>query len=271
VEEEKDWLGRLQRCVAAVRDWEQRISGFEDVEPRSSLDKDDAGLRGNPVRSAAWYGLVTAVDHLGLGADMTDRGLTLRPSALFTVTRAALLGASQAVWVLSGGRNERVSRALSIASDEVTLHRTFVRDYADDSFIRQRQPVEFVEELDRLVERLTQEWSLLDDLRKGRPYAGRFNSTLMMQDAAAFLAKAESNADWLRLALAHEWRMASAAAHARSWPLHVRSTQTGQLPDGSEVRRLTTSVSDLVQSYAAAVLMTNEAWRLWDLRRRKHV
>lgn len=271
MDDDKVWLRRLQRCVSAVRDWEKRMADPDEVEPRSSLDKDDVGLRGHPVRSAAWYGLVTAVDHLGLGADLAEKGLTPRPSSLFTVTRAALLGASQAVWVLSGGREDRIYRGLSVASDEMTLHRTFVRDYAGDPFIRARQPTEFVAGLDDLVARLTDEVNVLSEARKGKPYGGRFHSTVMMQEAAAHLAARESDDEWLRLALAYEWRMASAAAHARSWPIHVRPTERTRLTDGGEIRRMTSTLGEVVQSYGSAVLMTSEAWRLWDLRRRKHV
>lgn len=48
---------RPQRCLEAARSWEQRVGFPDKIEPQSSLDKDDEGLSGNPVRSAAWAGL----------------------------------------------------------------------------------------------------------------------------------------------------------------------------------------------------------------------
>ncbi|MEW1984613.1 hypothetical protein [Pseudarthrobacter oxydans] len=265
------WVVRLQRAMEAVREWEKRIGQHEEVAPRSSLDTDDRELPRHPVQSAAWYGLVTAVDHLALGADLADKGLTLRPSSIFTVTRAALLGASQAVWVLSGGREDRRGRALSIESDERKQHRGFIKDYANDPFIREHKGPEFVAALDALVQRLTDDIQGLRALRKGRPYDGDFVSTMMMREAATYLADTENGDDWLRLALAYEWRLASAAAHARSWPFHVRRTERTPLANGGELRQLTSSLAEVVQSYGAAVLMTSEAWRLWDLRRHRHV
>jgi hypothetical protein len=96
VDQEVVWMRRLQRSVDAVREWEERIGSPEDVELKSSLAKDDAGLPGHPVRSAAWYGLVTAVDHLALGADLFRDGLTIRPSSLHG-------HANCATWCISGG------------------------------------------------------------------------------------------------------------------------------------------------------------------------
>lgn len=121
------------------------------------------------------------------------------------------------------------------------------------------------------MQRLTDEIQALGALRKARSCGGEFVSTTMMREAAAHLSAQEDNDDWLRLALAYEWRMASAAAHARSWPFHVRQTERTPLPGGGELRQLTSSLAEVVQSYGAAVLMTSEAWRLWDLRRQRHV
>jgi hypothetical protein len=268
--EDEVWLGRFRDSAIAVRHWEQRLEDPDDVAPGSSIDKDDAGLVGHPVRSAAWYGLITAVGHLAMVADLTKGGLTLRPSSFFTFTRAALLGASQAVWLLSGSREERRYRALSVRSDERKQHRGFVNDFARDVYVRDNEAPELVAGLDGLAQELTDEIQSLRIMRKGNPYDGDFVSTKMMSEAAAHLAGRGTMDDRLRLAFAYEWRMASAAAHARSWPMHVRPTEREDLPGGGEVRRMTVSLEEAGQSYVGAVLMTNEAWRLWDLRRRRH-
>jgi len=269
--DDEAWSERLQQAVGAVRDWEKRITNLDDVESKSSIDQDDNGLPGHPVRSAAWYGLVAAVDHLALGADLADNGLTIRPTSIFTVTRAALLGASQAVWVLSGNREERRYRALAVESDERKQHRGFLQDYASDPFIRDTLPPKSLAVLDRDAKRLTDDIQSLQSLRKGNPYDGNLVSTTMMREAAAYLAQREDTEEWLRLVFAYEWRMTSAAAHARSWPTHIRPTERIPLPGGGERRTLATSLSDIVQSYGAAFLMTNLAWKLWDLRRQRQI
>jgi hypothetical protein len=109
-ESEKLWLGRFERCVEATRAWEPRIAAPDQVTPGSSLAEDDKDLVTAPVRTAAWSGLLSAVDHLALVADLAREELAMRPTSLFIPTRAALLGASQAVWVLSGNRPLRRAR-----------------------------------------------------------------------------------------------------------------------------------------------------------------
>lgn len=267
---EELWLKRLQRSITAIRGWEPRMGEHELVAPGSSLAKDDEGLIGNPVRSAARYGLITAVDHLGLIADLAKDELTLRPSAIFTPARAALLGSSQAVWILTGKRTQRIDRSLAVALDERIQHRTFIRDHLNDAYIKGKS-TDFLDDLRRVDGELTGEISRLELLRKGTAYSGRFDTTRMMREAAAHLTKAgEVDDQWMRLALSYEWRIASAAAHARSWTMQVRKTETLSSGVGGDIRRMTSSVEEFAKSVGVAVLMTSEAWRLWDLRREKH-
>lgn len=267
--EDEVWKVRLHKSVVAVRQWELRTPGLDTVDKHSSIDKDDDPLPGSPVRTAASYGLIAAIDHLGLAADLSGTS-SQRASSMFTITRAALLGASQAVWVLSGNREERRLRALSVESDEHRMHRSYINGYAKDSFIRESAPDE-VRELGVLAEKLTKEIRLLREIRRGTSYAGDFQSSRMMAEAAAHLSLQPETDEWLRVALGHEWRMASAAAHARAWPLHVRPTQRELLANGDEIRTMKTTLAEVAQAVGAATLMTNEAWRLWDLRRTRHV
>lgn len=269
--DDEAWSERLQQVVVSVRDWEKRIKDLNHVESKSSIGQDDDGLPGHPVRSAAWYGLVAAVDHLALGADLAENGLKIRPTSIFTVTRAALLGASQTVWVLSGNQEERRFRALSVEYDERKQHRGFLQDYASDSFVKATLPPKSLAVLERAAKGLTDDIESLGNLRKGKPYDGNLVSTRMMREAAAYLAEQGDTEEWVRLVFAYEWRMTSAAAHARSWPTQIRPTERIPLPGGGERRTLATSLSDVVQSYGAAFLMTNLAWKLWDLRRQRQI
>lgn len=267
--EKEIWLNRLQKCVEATRQWETLTPGLDEVEKGSSLDKDDETLPGSPVRAAASYGLVAAVDHLALIADLSSN-LTLRPSSMFTVTRAALLAASQTVWVLSGTQDERRLRALSVATDEHKNHRAYINDYANDPFVGEMAP-DMVPQLKELAEKLTKKITSLQKIRRGKPYDGQLQATTMMQEAARHLADQNDADDWMRLALGHEWRLASAAAHARAWPMHIRATDREPLPDGGEIRRMSSSLSEFIQSFGAATLMTSEAWRLWDFQRTQRI
>ncbi|ACL42013.1 hypothetical protein Achl_4062 (plasmid) [Pseudarthrobacter chlorophenolicus A6] len=263
------WMARLERCFGAARSWEKRLATPDAVTPGSSLAGDDKGLVTAPVRTAAWSGLLSAVDHLALMTDLAREELNMRPTSLFTPTRAALLGASQAVWVLSGNRETRRARALSIAEDERSKHRAFLWDYAKDEYAKANFSQEFMTDLNGQADKLTKQIMRIRELRKGLPKIDS-DATTMMREAAAHLTSTASVDDqWMRFALAYEWRVASAAAHGRSWPVFVRKTEKTKTADG-ELRSFTTSAEELGKSVGAATMMTSEAWRLWDLRRVPH-
>lgn len=172
------------------------------------------------------------------------------------------------MWVLTGTRPARIAKGLAIAEDERSQHRKFLRDYSNDEYVEANFSEGFRTDVSRLDENLTAEIQKLRALRAGRPYKGSPEATLMMREAAEHLTRAGSPDDqWVRLALAYEWRVASAAAHARSWPMHIRKTESLPLVGGGEIRRMTTSVEELMQSIGAASMMTSEAWRLWDVSR----
>ena len=80
-ESEKLWLSRFQRCVGAAQDWVPRLATPDTVMPGSSLAGDDKGLITDPVRTAAWSGLLSAVDHLALMADLARGELKMSLTA----------------------------------------------------------------------------------------------------------------------------------------------------------------------------------------------
>lgn len=271
-ESEQLWAGRIERCFDAALAWSPRIAAPDAVEPGSSLAGDDKELVSAPVRTAAWSGLLSAVDHLALMTDLRgEDGLTMRPTSLYTPARAALLGASQAVWVLGGAtRAIRRARALAIAEDERAQHRKFLWDYTNDAYAKANFSQEIMAEMDDLAARLTVEISRIRALQKDYPKIDS-DATSMMRDAAEHLTKGGETGDqWMRFALAYEWRVASAAAHGRSWPVFVRNTEKTKTASG-ELRSFTTTAGELGRAVGAATLMTSEAWRLWDLRRVNHL
>lgn len=269
-DDDQEWQARLLRCFDAARIWEPRLASPDTPEPGSSLAVDDKDLVTAPVRTAAWSGLLSAVDHLALMTDLAKDELNMRPTSLYTPARAALLGASQAVWVLTGNRETRRARALSIAEDERAKHRTFLWDYANDDYVKDNFSQEFMADLNDQTAKLSAEITRIRELRKEFPKIDS-DATTMMREAAAHLTSTGPVVDqWMRLALAYEWRVASAAAHGRSWPVFVRKTEKTKTANG-ELRSFTTSAGELGRSVGAATLMTSEAWRLWDLRRINHL
>ena len=72
--------------------------------------------------------------HLGLASDSLQRqgGVRLRPTAFYNVCRAALIAASQALWVMTGTEQERLRRVQLLELDEAKSAKAFLTDYADD-------------------------------------------------------------------------------------------------------------------------------------------
>lgn len=268
---DKRWQRRIQRSIDAVRAWEKRIPHPDEIERGSSLSRDDKAWPDLSASRVAWGGMTAAVDHLALGADLMKDEINLRPTSFFTVTRTALLGASQALWVLSGSREIRIGRAMQVAEDEYKQHRTYLRDYKDDPFVHEQFSAKI---RGRIADDMASLTGLLDELgtaRIGRPYSGRLDTTRMMREAAGILSTSGTVDDLMRLTLANEWRIASAGAHARQWPFLIRETEKEHLSGGRVLLRMSSTLKDFGMAYGAAVLMTSEAWRLWDLRRIAHL
>lgn len=160
--------------------------------------------------------------------------------------------------------------ALAIAEDERAQHRRFLWDYTNDEYATGHFDDGFISDLNNQAAGLTKDIARIRELRKEHPKIDS-DATTMMREAAQHLAKGGSvDAQWVRFALAYEWRVASAAAHGRSWPAFVRKTEKTKTADG-ERHSFTTSAEELGRSVGAATVMTSEAWRLWDLRRVKHL
>lgn len=262
------WSPEVERWIDKVDEWEYRISGAEATQRGSSIEADDRGTSSPHVKIAIWSGLATAVDHLASTSDLIRLDAPLRAFANFTATRAALLGASQSVWVLSGSRTLRIDRALTIEADELRQQRTFYNGLKSDEHIKANYSQEHLDSLERKVAALNEGLSELDGLRVGTMYPGRFDTSLMMREAATYMSQKTDNPGLEGVALARQWRMASGGAHARMWPVHVRNSQTPQ--HDKTVQAAVTTTEEVEESFHAAWKMTNFAWKLWDRRRQCH-
>lgn len=87
--------------------WRLRAHRIEHPEQGSDLAEDDRIFERMPISEIARLSLVASGEHLSLALDAV-RAKQLYPSSHFTVLRGALVGASQAVWILAP--NERIAR-----------------------------------------------------------------------------------------------------------------------------------------------------------------
>lgn len=210
----------------------------------------------------AWFGLQSSVDHLAQLADIltTEGGAPLRPYSPFTLTRSGLRAAGQTVWLLcSGDREERLRRAALVYMDEWQSHQRYLKDFKDDPVIQAALDTEIAQGINDQLAKLTVQ---LAGARQAK--LGQFTSSQMLDDAAMWVTKDETNG-WQRRALIHEWRMSSAAAHARQWPMNFRAGKvTIDRTAKMSVRWVATTHEEIGTSLGAATLMAREGFRLWD-------
>lgn len=263
MDDEDPWLDRIQRSVNAIHDWEQRTQQPESPEPDSLLAKDDQLHPKHPASLVAWSSISAAVDHLGLAADSLERegGARLRPTAFYSVCRSALVAGSQAVWVMSGTRQQRLDRVRWCEAEEHLGRTQLLKDYLKEPAFRDDVTDEFHAEAKALLDRGTK--------RRKEVLTGLdtrdFSVTKMLESVAALVAADDR---WLARAYAFEWRMSSGGAHARLWPHELRpGHQLPVLGTTDTLRYTTGSTETYGQSLGAATLVTSEAFRLWDLRR----
>ena len=246
-----------------TRGWESRTrTEPQDIDPGSLLGADDESDPAFTLSSMAWFGLQSSVDHLAQLADIltTPSGAPLRPYSPFTLTRTALLAAGQTVWLLSGEtRHERMRRTALVYKDEWENHLKYLNDYKTDTVIHDSLDPGITGAIDGQIARLKLQ---LDGARNLK--LGRFSSTQMLDEAARWVSRHQTDG-WQRRALIHEWRIGSAAAHARQWPMNFRSGKvTIDRTDKMSVRWVATTYEEIGTSLGAATLMARDGFRLWD-------
>lgn len=271
------WGRRLGAMLPLIRSWERRNEP-DPIEPGSALSRDDEDYPRLPTSTLVWVGLTTASEHLSMVADVLGgESPKSFPTAYQTLCRTAMLGAGQAIWLMTGSAQERIHRSRQVAADERWNYREFLNDWVKDSFLNVEAPAGAIQgaqarirELD--AEKKALEKRMADSGKRGRDQ--RFSATKMLKEVAAHMAAQPPNAadgstEWLRINGSWQWRMGSGDAHARLWPRLVRPGQRIPLLDGSKTQLFvsTGSLEQIGMVVGTAVLATQEGFRLWDERR----
>lgn len=266
--DDDEWETRIEHCFQAIRKWESRTSAEDGTSVSGSrIATEDADNPSMTFSVVAWSSIQMAVDHLGLADDAMSRmgGANLRPFALYTLCRGALVAASQAIWVMTGGRDVRLRRLRFVELAELDGMRNFLRDYSNDKSLKDSGSEDVVEKAKNKANRIDDRHRAVKQLLKPeKPYEG--SVTRMLKDSAAFIVENGRNDPWLARAYLSVWRLASGAAHARIWPGDFRPHET--VPIVGQRARLRVSTGTLKSygvSIVAATTATSEAFRLWDL------
>jgi hypothetical protein len=220
------------------------------VQPGSRLAADDALTHPFDMSHSVVVSIGCALDHLQALRVLIVDAEALHMAAPFTLTRAALENAAQALWLSHPLEQEvRVSRRLQMA------HRDVQERHAAGLLLSEegRRPATLLERQDRIAG--IAEAAGLTRRQVLDPGAGWGR----MVNACAWVV------DLTGEQLEAIWKIGSAYAHGQSWPI-ISSASLVRLPgqdDAASIHdyRITAAVPNVVTAVGAATLVLQEAVR----------
>jgi hypothetical protein len=251
--DEKAFEAKLRSTYEQVDQWVSAMARPLVPELGSDLQEDDKDWPTLPVSQLVHVGLAVAADHLDAIRCHLDAH-HLFTFADLTVCRSALVGASQAVWILAPEeRSQRLERARMLAADELRYHRQFVEE------LRAAQPRNA--SADVVADHLQMRIAGLREQRssEGEPLV-RHENTRMIREAAAAVFPPDLAAQTLS-----EWRSGSGAAHGLIWSvLGTPDTKQVGAADAAGLAEFHAlgSLGRLANAYMAAFHMAGKGWSL---------
>ncbi|NYD70578.1 hypothetical protein [Herbiconiux flava] len=235
--------------------WRLRAHRVEEPETGSELALDDAIFQHMAISQLARMSLVLAGEHLRLALDAI-RAKQLYPSSHFTVLRGALVGASQALWILAPeNRGQRQERGLTVLTE---MYAQMAKQYR---FLESTG----LSASDRAALHGQQRWlsQRQTEVASLRTTVAVLNLTDVIGAAADHALKDAKQ----RIAVRRMWRETSADAHVLGWSLFQRTT-FGR-PDrrtGVGEGAASGSPEHVAESFVASYRLLREGWSLFDRR-----
>ena len=207
---------KIHATFAQLDRWHEQLRVVFVPEPGSELAEDDTDWPWLPVSQAAITGMSAARDHLQAVRVHIEAG-ALFPFAHQTLTRTAILAASQAVWVLAPDeRGARQKRARTFAAESYRQHLAYLRD------LQELPPVPHPG-TDAVLQHAARRKEELAVMRSGDGQTGALVGT----DVVYYAALATWGSPEIAVEARSEWRRGSGAAHGLQWSLLGRQG-TGQ-------------------------------------------
>lgn len=249
------YLAVIEETFPDLDGWQSRGPKEEEPHRGSDLYIDDQLFASMPLSQMIRLSLLSSSEHLRVIRD-TLTAQNLYPTAVYTVLRSALVGASQAVWIMfPEDRGTRQERGLILVEEMIRQSRVVLLapsktapSPSDAAAIQQQ--VRFLDErLDFLSSRRTTRSKLSQTDMIGWALDHTF-SDLGLQDAGRI---------W--------WRRMSSDAHVLGWSLFQRSAVSG-VDRRSSIATFSGSGSfeDLANPYMASFRMLKHGWSLFDRR-----
>lgn len=259
-----EWRAHVADIRQWVAGWRAQILDPPDPVEGSDLRADDDVFPPMPVSRLAWWGLSVAVEHLDAVIRLVDHqvesGGPILPTANFTTLRAALIGASQAVFLLvPEDRGIRTGRGLQLAQleyDEVVRFRDSTRVPTDGH--------DFGDGEAGPPDRARHMRARRDVIRgklQERQLRQRISDTAVIEEAAQLVYE---NAT-MRAGVSLEWRLGSGAAHGKILITLHRNGSHAVDADGTTAL-IGGSLQEISQQMANVAVMLSAGWRAWYVR-----
>lgn len=260
-EEQKHSRTSLERIRSTFPDldaWGSRSSVIAQPEAGSELALDDAETIGWHTSQLAAAGLGAARNHLQAVRVHIEAGQTF-PEATGTLIRGAMLGGSQAVWLLDpNDRAVRLRRTRLLTAEVTDNHRKCLADLLEIS--PGHENTRRVH--DHVVKRLGEVKAKRAELDEG----AKFSNTTLIEEAAR-----ATFGEGFDVAARAEWRRTSGNAHGLPWAvLGVSGTAQVSQADADGFATFTAggAFGDILNGYTLAYRLIRRGWELFDLRSR---
>lgn len=250
-------LQQIRDTYPDLDQWQERSELPRPEEPAtgSELADDDTLFRWHRISESVRLSLVMSGEHLRMARTSLEAG-QVYPSAHFTVLRGALVGAAQAVWILSEDDPiERRERGLALIAEMYKQLRKYYVDVSTTSLSKD-QRLGLKDQI-MLCDTLTDEISAL---RTGK---ADLNQTNIIAKAVEHLYVDKARRDAGKLL----WREMSADAHILGWAVFLRGTFAPPEP-GSQLSLGTSSdnLEDMADAFLAVHALLKQGWTLFDRR-----
>ena len=242
-------------CEPHLRLWQDRVRTHEEPERGSELQLDDAVFPRHRISEICRYSLATSGEHLRLAIDAIHRS-NVYPGAHYTAVRGALVGASQAVWILSpdvpGLRQSRGHCAISESDKYLVKHyERALKMPGWDVAMRTRIEGQIAYMQDRRTQ-----------LARIRSDNNSLNVTSMIEE----VARQEFTSDQA-VNIVLEWTRMSSDAHVLGWGSAQRAPAGVPVPGtADDIRPLQGNLQQLAEPFIASYMLLKQGWSLFDRR-----
>lgn len=253
---DREAVEELKQSYPELDEWRSRTRSPLTPSSGSALAQDDAVWPRAPLSAIIGTKLAAAVDHLQAFRVLSE-ARSYHPVATYTLTRSALLAASEALWMLGPEHGPlRQSRGLWVARDADEEHLKYLRTIRDGPGVRWRSLADV--HLHLVVRR-----HAAGLYRASLPKPGATGGLDVIKWAAEYLQP--HSAEWVAQACG-QWRAGSGNAHGFQYAA-IAGLDLHPEPEpvsGLDVFGAGGSPLKAWQNYYVPAKTLRRAWQRWD-------